>query len=51
MNEIIPVIDFGINTGLNPITGVMFPGSGSEMDLLLLSFGWSKPLLVFSTKV
>lgn len=38
MNEIIPVIDFGINTGLNPITGVMFPGSGSEMDLLLLSF-------------
>ena len=38
MNEIIPVVDFGINTGLNPITGVMFPGSGSEMDLLLLSF-------------
>lgn len=38
MNEIIPVIDFGINTGLNPITGVTFPGSGSEMDLLLLSF-------------
>ena len=38
MNKIIPVVDFGINTGLNPITGVMFPGSGSEMDLLLLSF-------------
>ena len=38
MNEIIPVVDFGINTGLNPITGVTFPGSGSEMDLLLLSF-------------
>lgn len=38
MNEIIPVVDFGINTGLNPITNVMFPGSGSEMDLLLLSF-------------
>jgi uncharacterized membrane-anchored protein YitT (DUF2179 family) len=38
MNKIIPVVDFGINTGLNLITGVMFPGSGSEMDLLLLSF-------------
>ena len=38
MNKIIPVVDFGINTGLNPITGVLFPGSGSEMDLLLLSF-------------
>ena len=38
MNEIIPVIDFGINTGLNPITGVTIDGSGTTMDLLLLSF-------------
>lgn len=38
MNDIIPVLDFGINTGLNPITGVVISGSGSTMDLLLLSF-------------
>ena len=38
MNEVIPVLDLGINTGLNPITGVTIEGSGSTMDLLLLSF-------------
>ncbi len=38
MNEIIPVVDFGINTGLNPIINTVIDGSGTEMDLLLLSF-------------
>ena len=38
MNNIIPVLDFGINTGLNPITNEVIPGSGTEIDLLLLSF-------------
>ena len=38
MSGIIPHVDFGINTGLNVITGDYIPGSGSTMDLLLLSF-------------
>lgn len=38
MSGIIPHVDFGINTGLNPITGDFIRGSGTTMDLLLLSF-------------
>ena len=38
MNSILPVVDFGINSGVNPITGnVVGDGSGS-MDLILLAF-------------
>ena len=37
MSGIIPLVDFGINTGTNPITNITIPGSGKEMDLLLLS--------------
>ena len=38
MSGIIPHVDFGINTGLNPITGDFIRGRGTTMDLLLLSF-------------
>ena len=38
MNEILPVVDFGINTGVNPITGVNVGNGTGELDLLLLSF-------------
>ena len=38
MNTILPVVDFGINTGVNPITGVNVGGGSGELDLLLLSF-------------
>lgn len=38
MNDILSVPDFGINTGINPITGEMFGNGPGEMDLLLLSF-------------
>lgn len=37
MSGIIPYVDFGINTGLNPITGEVVNGIGTEMDLLLLA--------------
>ena len=37
MSGIVPYADFGINTGLNPITGQVIPGIGGEMDLLLLA--------------
>lgn len=37
MSGIIPHIDFGINTGINPITGDAIGNSTHEMDLLLLS--------------
>jgi len=37
MSGIIPHIDFGINTGINPITGDAVGNSNKEMDLLLLS--------------
>ena len=37
LNELLPVIDFGINTGLNPITGEIVGNGTGEMDLLLLS--------------
>lgn len=37
MSGIIPLVDFGINTGTNPITNVTISGTGKEMDLLLLS--------------
>ena len=38
MNAVLPVVDFGINTGINPITGVNVGGGTGEIDLLLLSF-------------
>ena len=37
MSGIIPYADFGINTGLNQITGETIEGIGEEMDLLLLA--------------
>ena len=37
MNEFFPLLDFGINTGVNPITNITIEGSGTTMDLLLLS--------------
>lgn len=37
MSGIIPYADFGINTGLNPITNEIVPGNGKEMDLMLLA--------------
>lgn len=37
MSGIIPYADFGINTGLNPITNEIIPGNGKEMDLMLLA--------------
>lgn len=37
MNEFLPVLDLGINTGVNPITNITVEGSGTMMDLLLLS--------------
>ena len=38
MNSILPVIDFGINTGVNPITGNVVGDGNGEMDLILLAF-------------
>ena len=38
MNSILPVIDFGINTGVNPITGNVVGNGNGEMDLILLAF-------------
>ena len=35
---VIPMIDFGINTGVNPITGLMVGNGSGTLDLLLLSF-------------
>ena len=37
MSGIIPYADFGINTGLNPITNDIIPGNGTTMDLMLLA--------------
>jgi uncharacterized membrane-anchored protein YitT (DUF2179 family) len=37
MSGIIPFVDFGINSGRNPITGVTIPGIGTEIDLFLLA--------------
>ena len=38
MNSILPVVDFGINSGLNPITGNVVGNGKGAMDLILLSF-------------
>lgn len=38
MSGIIPYVDFIINTGVNPLTGIIIDGQGSQMDVLLLSF-------------
>lgn len=37
MSGIIPYADFGINTGVNPITNEVVPGIGTEMDLMVLA--------------
>lgn len=36
MSGFIPTPDFIINTGENPLTGIVVPGAGEEMDVLLL---------------
>ena len=38
MNSILPIVDFGINTGVNPITGNIVGNGNGEMDLILLAF-------------
>lgn len=38
MSGIIPYVDFIINTGNNPLTGIEVSGKGSTMDPLLLAF-------------
>ena len=37
MNEFFPLLDLGINTGVNPITNITIEGDGTTMDMLLLS--------------